>query len=151
MGVESCSQVAQMMIESPSGADMPGDRQWSALRPERHGSLWVRRDHESVVMGLAGEADFTNHDQLLAALAEAVQGNGDVYLDVTSLSFVDVAATRALLSAAAALPMPRRMILIEPCHALRIILSSAGFKVPEQLVLVGSQGVQLAQEQPPGR
>jgi anti-anti-sigma regulatory factor len=143
---ESCFGVEQMMTESHAGGNAPGDRQWSALRPERHGSLWVRRDHDSIVMGLAGEADFTNHDQLLAALAEAVQGNGDVYLDVTSLNFIDVAATRALLAAAAALPLPRRMILIEPCHALRIILSSAGFKVPEQLVLVGTQGAHPVDE-----
>ncbi len=102
-------------------------------------------------MALAGEADFTNHDQLLAALHEAVSGAGDVYLDVSGLSFVDVAATRALLSAAAGLPAPRRMILIEPCHALRIILTSAGLAVPPQLSLVGSQGPVRGVESPSER
>ncbi|MGH3508437.1 MAG: STAS domain-containing protein [Nocardioidaceae bacterium] len=128
------------MTESHAcGEEFPEPR-WTSTRPERQGSLWVRRDSHSTVMGLAGEADFTNHDQLLAALEEAVAGHGDVYLDVSGLTFVDVAATRAFISAAASLPPTRRMVLIEPCHALRIIVSSAGFAIPDQLVLVGSQG-----------
>jgi anti-anti-sigma regulatory factor len=127
-----------MMTKSPGcGGEFP-DPHWTSTRPERHGSLWVRRDSSCTVMGLAGEADFTNHDQLLAALEEAVSGQGDVYLDVSGLTFVDVAATRAFIAAAAALPTTRRMVLIEPCHALRIIVSSAGFVIPKQLVLVGS-------------
>ena len=129
-----------MKTESSPCGEESRDARWSSLRPGRHGSLRIRRDSESVVIGIAGEADFTNHDQLLEALHEVVQGVGDVYLDVSGLTFVDVAATRALLAAAADLGPCRRMVMIEPCHSLLIILSSAGFRLPEQLILLGNQG-----------
>lgn len=119
---------------------MTGDRahgtRWTSTRPQRHGSLWVRRDADSHVLGLAGEADFTNHDQLLEILAEVMRDDGDVRLDVSGLTFVDVAATRAIISAAQTLTSGRRLVLLGPCRSLRIILSSIRRGLPEQLVLM---------------
>jgi anti-anti-sigma regulatory factor len=128
------------MITGPHACgERAQETRWTSTRPERHGSLWVRRDAESNVLGLAGEADFTNHDQLLEILAEAMLTEGDVRLDVSGLTFVDVAATRAIISTAQKMPAGRRLVLIEPCRSLRIILSSIGIGVPAQLVLSPAQ------------
>jgi ABC-type transporter Mla MlaB component len=70
---------------------------------------------------LAGDADRTDLDRLQAALA-TLPAAGDVQLELSHLRFIDVAATRALLTVTQAVP-GRRLILHDPPRSLRRILA----------------------------
>ncbi|WP_405878437.1 STAS domain-containing protein [Streptomyces sp. NBC_01384] len=62
---------------------------------------------------LEGEIDLCSRDLLAAALDEAVRfGSGDLHVDLTSVTFIDVAGTRMMTTAAKTLSRDGRRLLL---------------------------------------
>ena len=77
---------------------------------------------------LTGEVDLSNHEALGRVLAaRAATGEGDVHVDVSALTFVDVQGLRTLVRAAAGLRGGRRLVLDRPRPAMRRILRITGW------------------------
>jgi hypothetical protein len=55
---------------------------------------------------LDGEADLTSHHELQKALAGLPPGATEIHLELARLKFIDVAATRALITRALQPPTP---------------------------------------------
>jgi anti-anti-sigma regulatory factor len=58
-----------------------------------------------------GEIDASNSNAVSAALAAAVELEGDVHVDVSSLLFCDISGIRELVAAAQAMAAGRRLLL----------------------------------------
>jgi anti-anti-sigma factor len=75
---------------------------------------------------LSGEIDITSAPQLAAQL-EARIADGDLVVETAELSFIDVAACRALIEAAERLSNGWRLRLPEPGDALVRVLQGCGW------------------------
>ncbi|MFI9172862.1 STAS domain-containing protein [Streptomyces lincolnensis] len=74
---------------------------------------------------MAGEVGLATREVWERALEQVVNGDGDVYyLELSSVTFVDVAGAGALASAAQRLPDGRRMVLHRPPPVLRRVLET---------------------------
>ncbi|MDL5201429.1 STAS domain-containing protein [Streptomyces sp. ALI-76-A] len=72
---------------------------------------------------VAGEVGLTTHEVWRRALDQAVREDGDVYyLELSAVTFVDVAGAGALATAAQRLGDGRRMVLHQPPPGLRRVL-----------------------------
>jgi anti-anti-sigma regulatory factor len=72
---------------------------------------------------VAGEVGLATHAAWEHALEQAVREDGDVYyLELSSVTFVDVAGAGALAAAAQRLEDGRRIVLRHPPHALQRVL-----------------------------
>jgi anti-anti-sigma regulatory factor len=80
------------------------------------GALTVRPLAGRAGLRLEGEADLTGQRQLREALA-ALPPAAEIHLDLASLDFIDIAATRQLIALTQQLPYPR-LILHDPPPAL---------------------------------
>ncbi|MFF4229337.1 STAS domain-containing protein [Streptomyces sp. ISL-1] len=69
-------------------------------------------------MHAAGEITLTTRTEWERALEGMVDGGGDVYLDMSGVTFVDVAGASAVAVAAQHLGSGRRMVLKGPPPAL---------------------------------
>lgn len=67
----------------------------------------------------SGEISLPTQAAWEAALESLVAQDDDVYLDLSGLTFVDVAGTRILAHAAQRLTVPRRILLAQPPPSLR--------------------------------
>ncbi|MDH6627212.1 anti-anti-sigma regulatory factor [Streptomyces sp. LBL] len=73
---------------------------------------------------VAGEVGLATHQVWERALERAVREDGDVYhLELSAVTFVDVAGAGALAAAAQELGDGRRMVLDHPPQALRRVLA----------------------------
>ncbi|MGW2385738.1 STAS domain-containing protein [Streptomyces lincolnensis] len=74
---------------------------------------------------MAGEVGLATRGVWERALEQVVDGDGDVYyLELSSVTFVDVAGAGALACAAQRLPDGRRMVLHRPPPVLRRVLET---------------------------
>ncbi|ANS65036.1 hypothetical protein SLINC_2812 [Streptomyces lincolnensis] len=76
---------------------------------------------------MAGEVGLATREIWERALEQAVNGDGDgdvYYLELSSVTFVDVAGVGALACAAQRLPDGRRMVLHRPPPVLRRVLET---------------------------
>jgi len=80
------------------------------------GALTVRPLAGRAGLRLEGEADLTGQPRLREALA-ALPPAAEIHLDLASLDFIDIAATRQLIALTQQLPHPR-LILHDPPPAL---------------------------------
>ncbi|MEU0369571.1 STAS domain-containing protein [Streptomyces sp. NPDC006283] len=87
--------------------------------PQRVAALKIRRMTDPPGMHVTGEVVLTTHDAWEHALEDLVAGDGDVHLDLSSVTFVDVAGASAVAVAAQHLGTGRRMVLQRPPRALR--------------------------------
>ncbi|CAM5238798.1 Anti-sigma factor antagonist OS=Streptomyces alboniger OX=132473 GN=CP975_25995 PE=4 SV=1 [Streptomyces alboniger] len=72
---------------------------------------------------VSGEVGLSTHEVWERALEQAVREDGDVYyLELSAVTFVDVAGVGALAAAAQELGDGRRMVLHQPPPALRRVL-----------------------------
>jgi anti-anti-sigma regulatory factor len=72
---------------------------------------------------VAGEVGLATHHVWERALERAVHEDGDVYhLELSAVTFIDVAGAGALAAAAQEFGEGRRMVLDHPPHALRRVL-----------------------------
>jgi anti-anti-sigma regulatory factor len=86
---------------------------------------------------LAGDADLSACSALERALAAAVAAGGDVQVDLTAVTFADVAVTRLLALTAARLGPGRRLLLSGASPAVRRLVS---------LCWPGSPGLEITDE-----
>ncbi|MFD3502616.1 STAS domain-containing protein [Streptomyces sp. NPDC058676] len=72
---------------------------------------------------VAGEVGLATHEAWRSVLEQAVREDEDVYyLELSSVTFVDVAGAGALAAAAQQLGEGRRIVLDQPPHTLRRVL-----------------------------
>ncbi len=91
-------------------------------------SLRFRRTREPPGLQLLGEADLSNREALATVVHEAVSAH-DATIDLTGLRFVDMAAARTLLTAAAAGPGKLRLVGCSPT-LVRLLTSQDAGAVP---------------------
>ncbi|HEU0090364.1 MAG TPA: MEDS domain-containing protein [Pseudonocardiaceae bacterium] len=72
---------------------------------------------------LTGEVDLITRELLTAALDEAVNGPGDVHLEMAELTFIDGAGVQILLQAARRLGPGRQMVVHHPPRSLTVALA----------------------------
>jgi anti-anti-sigma factor len=65
------------------------------------------------VLHLAGELDLATQEAFAASARERVDGQGEVVLDLSDLTFVDSTGIRAMIALARELA-PRRLVLRDP-------------------------------------
>lgn len=98
--------------------------------------LRVSRQHSPPGLRAAGEIDYTRADALAQALAEAVRVDQDIHVNLTQLSFVDVASAGTVIQAALGMGQGRRMTVT--CgHLVHKVLDLVGAAdVPHLRVVV---------------
>ena len=90
-----------------------------------------------VWMCLSGEADLNSCGVLASTLAIPVAAGGDIQLDITDLTFADIAVLRRIACTAAALAPGRKLVLIRPAPAVWRVIQMCW---PDQQGLVVSDG-----------
>lgn len=75
---------------------------------------------------LSGEADLSTRDILVTALDAAVEGEGDLHLELSELSFIDSGGARIMLRTAGKLGPGRRMVLHRPPPSLTVAIGLFG-------------------------
>jgi hypothetical protein len=70
---------------------------------------------------LDGEADLTSHHELQQALAALPPGAAEIHFELARLKFIDVAATRALITHTLQPPHPRLILHHPPPSLQRLI------------------------------
>ena len=91
--------------------------------------LRICRQYAPPGIRLAGQIDQFAANALAIGLAEAIRAEGDITVNMTSLSFIDASCARMILCAARSLPAPRRVELW--CHPA----------VTASFVLLGATGI----------
>ncbi|NUP67380.1 MAG: STAS domain-containing protein [Nonomuraea sp.] len=77
-----------------------------------------------------GEIDHAGRPALARALAWALRiGETDIHLDLSELTFIDAGGLRLILSTAADLPPPRRLILQHASPSVRELLALLGWRL----------------------
>jgi anti-anti-sigma factor len=71
---------------------------------------------------VVGEVDVTVRDSWRATLAALADGDGDVHLDLSALTFIDVQGVAELVELADGLGEERQMVLHQPPRALRQVM-----------------------------
>ncbi|GAA2894294.1 hypothetical protein GCM10010517_58960 [Streptosporangium fragile] len=105
--------------ESPSaGGAVPG-------RPGR-GSLRIAPLMTPAGLKVSGEVDRTTRGIWQEALGGLVTGGGDLHLDLSELTFIDVRGAWLLTQAARDLPSGNRMFLHRSPYCLRSVLTLIG-------------------------
>jgi anti-anti-sigma regulatory factor len=78
-------------------------------------------------VALVGEADASNMEELASALSSAEAIGGELLVDLTGLSFIDVGGTRQLIGLARKLA-PDDVRVIGPPPQLRTIVEAVGWE-----------------------
>ena len=84
---------------------------------------------------VAGEVDATVRDSWHAALAALATVDGDVHLDLSALSFIDVRGVAELVELADGLGQERRLILHQPPRVLRQVMDVLWPEAPRSIVV----------------
>ncbi|MEV4869346.1 STAS domain-containing protein [Streptomyces syringium] len=88
--------------------------------PPRHGVLDIRPCADRPGIAASGEISLTSQTEWEGALEGLLSRGGDAYLELSDVTFVDVAGTSALARAAQRLgPAGRRIVVHEPPPSLR--------------------------------
>ena len=80
----------------------------------------------SAGLRLAGEVDLATHERLRTELRAAIDGPGDLHLELSELTFVDNGGAQILIQAAEQLGPERRLVLHHPPRSLTITLTMLG-------------------------
>lgn len=84
---------------------------------------------------VAGEVDATVRDSWHAALAPLADVDGDVHLDLTALTFIDVRGVAELVDLADGLGEERQMVLHQPPPVLRQVMDALWPHAPRSIVV----------------
>ena len=76
--------------------------------------LRICRQYAPPGIRLAGEIDYQHAEQLALALTEAIRIDGDITVNLTSLTFIDGSCARMIVDAARGLDASRTVVL--HCH-----------------------------------
>jgi len=116
---------------------MPGD-----------GSLRIAWDAGPPRLVLAGNIDLTSHTALIAAMAQAAGGAGQVHIDMARVSFCDVAGLRILMHGGdRQRPDPARVTLLNLAPHLKKLLHLLGQDAAADLV---NERAPARSKEPPG-
>ncbi|MGW1992656.1 STAS domain-containing protein [Embleya sp. NPDC001921] len=100
------------------------------------GVLRVERTSPPLGVRLFGEVDLDNCAHVRSALvAQSAGGTGDLYVDVSSLRFIDVAGIRTLVETALRIQPGRRLVLHRASEELCVLVRLAGWDRVPGLVL----------------
>ncbi|MEU0937018.1 STAS domain-containing protein [Embleya sp. NPDC005971] len=100
------------------------------------GVLRVERTWPPPGVRLLGEVDLDNCAHVRSALVEQTAGGtGDLYVDVSSLRFIDVAGIRTLVEAAVRIQPGRRLVVHRASEELCVLVRLAGWDRVPGLVL----------------
>lgn len=83
----------------------------------------------------SGVVDLFNADSVASSLAEALDGNGDLHIDLSKVEFCDVSGIRALVSAAEGGNGTRRLVLHGLPPLLQRVMTLVGWGQLPTLVL----------------
>jgi anti-anti-sigma factor len=84
---------------------------------------------------VAGEVDVTVRDSWHASLAPLAEGDGDVHLDLSALTFIDVRGVAELIALAHGLGEERQMVLHQPPRVLRQVMDVLWPDAPRSIVV----------------
>jgi anti-anti-sigma regulatory factor len=98
--------------------------------------LRICRQYVPPGVRLAGELDFLAGEALALALGEAIRIDGDITINMTHLSFIDVSSTRMILEAAASLG-PSRTVVLRCRPAVEARFTQLGVDLLPHVSLVG--------------
>ncbi|MBB6348797.1 MEDS domain-containing protein [Nonomuraea muscovyensis] len=102
--------------------------------------LRICRQYAPPGVRLAGQLDRTAEDSLALALSEAIRVDGDITINMSELSFIDLSCTRMILDAARSMAADRSVALrCGPPIASRFVLLGAG-GVPGVRLVTGHGG-----------
>ncbi|MGW2325313.1 STAS domain-containing protein [Streptomyces sp. NPDC001700] len=87
-------------------------------------ALKVRPLSDRAGIRVSGEVTLTTRPSWEQALKDAVRGSGDVTLDLSGLTFIDVGGATALVLAAQGLDGRRRLVIKGPPPTLRRALAA---------------------------
>lgn len=85
--------------------------------------LDIRRTGQPRAFRLIGELDISNSERLAAALDGELEGQGDITLDLSELTFIDSSGIRVLLRALDGLNGKGKLVLLAPTSSVRNILA----------------------------
>jgi anti-anti-sigma factor len=97
--------------------------------------LAVKRISSPNGLILAGAIDHVNVDAVAQTLAAAMDGGGDVHIDLSRLEFCDVSGIRALVSIAETLNGRGRLLLHGLPEGLRNVMTVIGWSELPSLVI----------------
>jgi anti-anti-sigma regulatory factor len=98
-----------------------------AAHPAAVSDRLLRVGTETGRMRAMGEADASNADLLNGMGRMAVGTDGNITVDLSALTFIDVGGVRRLVDLARSLPPGRRMRVVSPPHAFRTIVDMVGW------------------------
>jgi anti-anti-sigma regulatory factor len=84
---------------------------------------------------VAGEVDVTVRDSWRAMLAALADVDGDVHLDLSALTFIDVQGVAELVELADGLGEERRMVLRQPPRVLQQVMNVLWPHAPRSIVV----------------
>ena len=79
------------------------------------------------VLYLAGELDLATQEAFAASARERVDGQGEIVLDLSDLSFIDSTGIRAMIALARDLT-PRRLVLRDPAPDVASVFRIVGLE-----------------------
>jgi anti-sigma B factor antagonist len=102
----------------------------------------VQQESDQRTYRLAGELDLATAGQLMDSLEPAVQGAGDLRLDLEALEFMDSSGIYALITLCRELRDRGRVVLRSPCGEVARVLQMVRADTFPNLVIVddGSPG-----------
>lgn len=108
----------------------------------RDRQLIVERTQRPPGLRFVGEIDITNSVALGHALADVVDGQPRIHLDVRSLVFCDVSGIRALIHVAQALGPDRRLLLHGLAPELEQVIGVVGWSEEPGLSFCGCREIE---------
>jgi anti-anti-sigma factor len=98
--------------------------------------LDIRETDQPRAFRLIGELDISNADTLAALLDREVQGEGDITLDLSELTFIDSSGIRVLLKAMDSMNGRGTLVLSSPTSSVRHTLSLMGLDGGDRIRVV---------------
>ncbi|MDQ6719953.1 MAG: STAS domain-containing protein [Candidatus Dormibacteraeota bacterium] len=89
--------------------------------------LVIRRTFTPAGLSFTGAIDLFNVDSVAQSLQSALDGVGDLHIDLSRLEFCDVSGIRALVTAAESVGGRRRLVLHGLPPQLRTVMSVVGW------------------------
>ena len=134
---------------SDGGLEAWGRPQFVAERAEEEDLLYadkqlvIRRTSDPSGLMFGGAIDLFTVDSVAKSLSTALDGEGDLHIDLSYLEFCDVSGIRALVAAAESVSGRRRLVLHGLPPQLRTVMTVVGWTDLPGLVIDESGAVGL--------
>jgi anti-anti-sigma regulatory factor len=125
---------------SLAGAASAHTRGVAAVTYHSDAVLRICRQHIPPGVRIAGELDYRALDALMQALSEAVRLDGTVFLNLSQLRFIDVAAAGAVLQTAVGLGGARPMVVVCQSAVGKVLRALGGDELPALKLVIRDVG-----------